>query len=120
MMSFVCALPVIASLIAACAPPAPLAVGYVEGEFVLLAPLDVAQVTGVDVQRGQHVEAGEVVAEMERDDARIAVDNASAALLKAQAQLADLRRGRRPEEIAVIAAQLTSAEAEAGPGKAFL
>ena len=117
MISFMCALPLIASLIAVCAPPAPLAVGYVEGEFVLLAPLDVAQVTGLDVKRGQHVVAGEVMAEMERDDARIAVDNASAALLKAQAQLADLRRGRRPEEIAVIAAQLTSAEAEEAQAK---
>lgn len=117
MMSFVCALPLIAGLIAACAPPAPLAVGYVEGEFVLLAPFDVAQVTVLDVKRGQHVTAGEVVAEMERDDARIAVENASAALLKAEAQLADLRRGRRPEEIAVISAQLTSAEAEEAQAK---
>jgi len=117
MMSFVCALPVIASLIAGCAPPPPLAVGYVEGEFVLLAPLDVAQVTSVDVKRGQHVTAGEVVAEMERDDARIAVDNASAALLKARAELANLRGGKRPEEIAVIEAQLKSAEAEEAQAK---
>lgn len=117
MLSFVCALPVIAGLIATCAPPVPLAVGYVEGEFVLLAPLDVAQVTEVDVERGQHVTAGEVVAQMERDDAKIAVDNAAAALLRAEAQLANLRRGKRPEEIAVIEAQLVSARAEGAQAK---
>jgi len=117
MMSFVCALPLIASLIAACAAPAPLAVGYVEGEFVLLAPLDVAQVTGVDVRRGQHVAAGEVVAQMERDDAQIAVDNTSAALSRAEAQLANLRLGKRREEIAVIESQLVSARAEEAQAK---
>ena len=32
-MSFLCAIPLVASLFAACAPPPPLAVGYVEGEY---------------------------------------------------------------------------------------
>ncbi|CAM5518024.1 HlyD family secretion protein [Aquamicrobium terrae] len=43
-MSFWCALPLAAQLVSACAPAAPLAVGYVEGEFVLLAPIEVATV----------------------------------------------------------------------------
>ena len=112
MMQFVCALPLIAGLLSPCAAPPPLAVGYVEGEYVLLAPIDIAQVTRVSVKRGQHVMPGQVVAQLEDNDAQIAVHNASAALLGAEASLADLKLGKRPEEIAVLAAQLNSAKAE--------
>ena len=112
-MSFLCTLPVIASLIPGCTPPAPLAVGYVEGEYVLLAPNDIADVLTVGVRRGERVAAGQVVAELESDDARIAVAQATAALDQAKAQLADLKLGKRPEEIAVIEATLASAEAQA-------
>ncbi len=112
MMQFLCALPLIAGLLSPCAAPPPLAVGYVEGEYVLLAPIDVAQVTSVNAKRGQHVMPGQVVAQLEDNDAQIAVHNASAALLGAEAGLADLRLGKRPEEIAVIEAQLNSAKAE--------
>ncbi|TIR28056.1 MAG: HlyD family secretion protein, partial [Mesorhizobium sp.] len=43
-MSFLCSLPLAALLFSACAPAPPLAVGYVEGDYVLLAPIEVAQV----------------------------------------------------------------------------
>ena len=52
-MSLLCALPFAASLFAACAEPAPLAVGYVEGEYVLLAPIETAQLLSLDVRRGE-------------------------------------------------------------------
>ena len=48
-MSFLCSIPLAASLFSACAGPAPLAVGYVEGDFVLLAPIEVAQVQSISV-----------------------------------------------------------------------
>lgn len=112
MMEFLCALPVIAGLLAGCAAPPPLAVGYVEGEYVLLAPLDVAQLEEVMVHRGEGVVAGQALARLEEDDARIAVANAEATLLQAEAELANLKLGKRPEEIAVIEATLNSAEAQ--------
>lgn len=112
-MSFLCSLPLVASLIAGCAAEPPLAVGYVEGDYVLLAPNDVADVLAVTVRRGERVEGGKVLAELESEDARIAVDQAAAALGQARAQLADLKLGKRPEEIAVIEATLASAEAQA-------
>lgn len=112
-MSLLCSIPFAASLFSACAAPAPLAVGYVEGDYVLLAPIEVAQVTSIGVKRGDRVEAGAPVAEMETDDARIAVEQAQAALAQAQAQLANLRIGKRPEEIAALEAMVHSAEAEA-------
>jgi HlyD family secretion protein len=111
-MSFVCSIPLIASLFSACAGPAPLAVGYVEGEYVLLAPIETAEVRSVSVRRGDRVKPGDTVAVMETSDMTIAVAQAEAALAQAEAQLADLKLGKRPEEIAVLEATLTSAEAQ--------
>jgi HlyD family secretion protein len=64
------------------------------------------------VRRGEHVAEGAAIASLEADDATIAVSQAEAALGQAEAQLADLRLGRRPEEIAVLEATLRSTEAQ--------
>jgi HlyD family secretion protein len=119
-MSMLCAIPFAALMFSACAEPPPLAVGYVEGEYVLLAPAEVVQVRELAVGRGDRVEAGETVALMERRDAEIAVAQAKAALAEAEAQLANLREGKRPEEIAVLEATLTSAQAQAAEAQRVL
>ncbi|MBX3577249.1 MAG: HlyD family efflux transporter periplasmic adaptor subunit [Rhizobiaceae bacterium] len=111
-MSFVCSIPLIASLVGACAAPEPLAVGYVEGEYVLLAPIEIAAVEAVNVRRGDRVQPGVTIALLDKGDALIAVAQADAALAQAEAQLADLKLGKRPEEIAVLEAALTSAKAQ--------
>ena len=111
-MSLICAIPLLASLFSACPSQPTLAVGYVEGEFVLLAPIELATVQSMEVKRGDRVEPGQIVAEMESDDARIAVVQAEAALAQAEAQLADLKLGKRPEEIAVLDAMVRSAKAQ--------
>lgn len=116
-MSFFCSLPLAAQLFGACAPAAPLAVGYVEGDYVLLAPIEVAQVETVAVKRGDRVEAGKPVVTLESADAKIAVAQAEAALAQAQAQLADLQVGKRPEEIAVLKAEVDMAQAQAADAK---
>lgn len=119
-MSLLCSLPLAASLFAACAPQPPLAVGYVEGEFVLLAPIETAQLREVAVRRGDRVSAGQQLAALESDDARLAVTEAEAALAQAEAQLADLKLGKRPEEIAVLEAALRSAKAQASEAQRVL
>jgi HlyD family secretion protein len=111
-MSLLCALPFAASLFSACAAPAPLAVGYVEGEYALLAPVEVAEVKNVSVRRGDHVAVGETLAALEDSDAKIAVAQAQAALAEADAQLANLQIGKRPEEIAVLKAAVDMARAQ--------
>ncbi len=111
MTSFVCALPLVASLFSACVPNGNLAVGYVEGDFVLLAPVEPARLLSLSVHRGDRVHAGETVATFEKADAEIAVQNAEAALLEAKSNLDNLKQGKRPEEIAVLEANLNSAEA---------
>ena len=119
-MSWLCAIPLAASLFSACGAPAPLAVGYVEGEYVLLAPIENAQLRSVSVRRGDHVEAGQELAALEDADARIAVAQAQAALAQAEAQLADLKLGKRPEEIAVLEAALRSGEAQASEARRIM
>ena len=110
-MSFLCSLPLAASLFSLCAPPAPFATGYVEGEFTLVAPVAVAQVAEISVSRGDRVPAGVLLATMETRDAEIALAEADANLARAQSALTDLLQGARPEEINVIVANLSAAQA---------
>lgn len=111
-MSVLCSIPLINALLNSCAPPMPLATGYVEGEYALIAPVETARIEQVSVRRGDRFAAGTALASMERKDADIAVAEAVAALAQAQSQLADLRLGKRREEIAMIEAGLNSAKAE--------
>ncbi|MER8484428.1 HlyD family efflux transporter periplasmic adaptor subunit [Mesorhizobium sp. M1322] len=117
-MSFLCSVPLAALLFSACAPAAPLAVGYVEGDYVLLAPIEVAQVETISVKRGDRVAPGTPVVTLESADAKIAVAQAEAALAQAQAQLADQQVGTRPEEIEVLKAPVATANAQVGQAEA--
>jgi len=116
-MDLICGLPLIASLFASCAPMPPLATGYVEGEYVLLAPVEVGRIEALSKKRGDRVAKGEVLVKMEGADADIAVHESQAALEHAQAQLANLKEGKRREEIDVIEASLQSARAQAAEAK---
>ncbi len=113
MMDFICAIPVLSGLLAPCTPPVPMAAGYIEGEYVLIAPVETARLAEVRVRRGDHIAAGQPLAVMEKRDSEIAVAQARAALAQAESQLANISEGRRPEEIAVIEASLNSARAQA-------
>mgnify|MGYP000169716532 CR=1 FL=1 len=65
MIGLVCAIPLISALFSGCAAPPPFATGYVEGEYVLIAPLASAQLLDLPVARGDRVAAGQTVAVME-------------------------------------------------------
>lgn len=106
-----CSIPLIASLFTACTPPPPFATGYVEGEYVLIAPVATAEIAAIPVRRGDRVAAGTVLVDLERQDAEIALAEAKAALARAESELANLQEGRRPEEIRVLEAALASARA---------
>lgn len=109
-----CFLPLVSALFAGCAPPMPLATGYVEGEYVQIASVSTAQIVNLPVRSGDRVATGAVLAELEKRDSEIALAQAEAALSRAESQLANLRQGKRPEEIRVIEAALASARAQAG------
>ena len=108
----ICAVALIAKILPPCAPPSNAAVGYIEGEYVNVAPTEVARVANEYVRRGDRLKAGDRIATLETTDAEIAVRNAEAALAQANADLANILYGRRPEEIAAIEADLKSAQVQ--------
>jgi HlyD family secretion protein len=111
-MSFWC-IGFLATLLPGCGPASSSGLaGFVEGEYTALAPIDVARVETVFVKRGDHVGPGRQLARLESSDASLAERQAEARLAQAEAQLANLKRGKRPEEIAVIEASLASAKAQ--------
>jgi HlyD family secretion protein len=109
MTGFLCSLKLVASLLG-CPLADVLAIGYVEGEYVRLAPVSTAELVEVSVRQGDRVAVGQVVARQERTDAEIALAEAEAARQQAEAELANLRAGSRPEEIAVTEASLEAAQ----------
>lgn len=110
-LEFICSFGIAASL-GICAPPTTRIVGYVEGEYVRLGPIDTARIESVAVRRGDRVVPGAIVALLQTDDALNSVAESEARLVQARAQLANLLSGKRPEEIAVIEATAASAKAQ--------
>lgn len=91
--------------------PAPLAHGYVEGEYLRIAAPSAGMLESLSVTRGAQVAAGAPLFAIDRSTARAERDRLAAALAQAQAQRADLATGKRPQEVAVLAAQKARAEA---------
>ena len=110
-MNLLCAIPLVSSFFAACTSAPPFAVGYIEGEYALVAPVETAQVSSLLVARGDRFEADQLLIALESRDAEIAIAEARAILVRAQSQLADLEHGQRLEEIRVVEASLASARA---------
>jgi len=68
-------------------------------------------VAEVFVDPGEQVAAGDLLVELDRTDLALAVQEAEAAVASAQAQLAQVEAGPRPEEIAAAEHQLADAAA---------
>ncbi|AWK86787.1 HlyD family secretion protein [Azospirillum thermophilum] len=89
----------------------PVAHGYVEGEYLRIAAPVAGTLDRLAVARGQRVAPGAPLFAIDRTSALAERERLAAALAQARAQLADLATGKRPEEVAVIAAQKAQAEA---------
>lgn len=87
--------------------------GYVEGEFVSVASPFAGRLDSLAVQRGQQVGKGTALFVLESDDERAARQQAAEQLRAAEAQLADMKTGKRPVEVDVSRAQLAQAQATA-------
>ena len=99
-------------LLAACGErPADYFPGYAEAEYVRLAAPVAGTLQKLYVQRGDQVERDAPAFVLEQESERAAREEAAARVATAQAQLANLEKGRRPDEIAAIQAQLAQAEA---------
>lgn len=91
--------------------PAGVYPGYLEGEFVHVAAPLAGRLDRLAVSRGQEVRAGELLFELERAAEAAAVEEAARRVDLARARLDNLRKGRRPTELAALEAQLARAEA---------
>jgi HlyD family secretion protein len=105
----------LALALAGCADsgPRPLQ-GYVEGEYVRVAAPFAGTLVKLDTQRGQRVEPGAPLFALEAESEDAARREAEERVRRAQAQVDDLRKGRRTTEIEAVRAQLAQAQVVAG------
>lgn len=102
----------LAALLCACAEKAPdFYPGYVEADYVRLASPIGGTLARLFVQRGSQMQRGAPAFVLEQQAETAARQEAQARLLRAQATLANLRKGKRPDEVAIVRQQLTQAEA---------
>lgn len=87
--------------------------GYAEGEYVYVAAPLAGRLDQLAVQAGDAVKAGAALFTLDDEAERAAQAQAGAQLDAARAQAANVQTGRRPQEIAVIRAQLAQAQAQA-------
>src|SRR5262245_37677320 len=100
------------ALLAGCSADQPPAYqGYVEGEYVYVASAVGGRLERLLVQRGQTVEAKAPLVNREARQETAAKRQADEQLKATQAQLADLKTGRRSQEVDVAKAQLAQARA---------
>jgi len=76
-----------------------------------LKPQIEGRITQIYFKEGDRIKQGQVVISLQSDDAQAQLQQRKAALEQAQANLAELKAGTRPEEIAQAKAQFAQAEA---------
>jgi len=86
--------------------------GYVEGETLYLSAAQAGTVTSLAVRRGDRVEAGRVVFQIDPGPSAAQTAQAAAGAAAAEAQARDAVKGQRPAELAVIEAQRAAARAQ--------
>ena len=84
--------------------------GYVEGEYVYVASPYAGELQKLAVSRGAEVKKGDPLFTLENTIEKAARDEASKRLAQAQANLEDIRKGKRPTEIASLEAQVAQAK----------
>lgn len=99
-------------LLAACGEPEPASwSGYVEAEYTRLSSPVAGRLLTLETARGRTVAAGARLFVLDTEPERLAVDEARARLARNEAQAADLDKGRRADELAVVLAQERAATA---------
>lgn len=83
--------------------------GYAEGEFVYVASPLGGALEELAVDRGQQVQAGDLLFVLESGAERAQLQQADRRLAEARATLEDLRKGLRPTEIEAMEAELQQA-----------
>lgn len=85
--------------------------GYVEGEYVRVAAPFAGSLNALSVQRGGEVKVGAPLFILEQENERAARSEAENRLQRAEAQFANLKKGKRPSELEAVRAQREQAVA---------
>lgn len=85
--------------------------GYAEAEYVRLTAPIAGTLTKLHLNRGDTVVAAAPAFDLERESEAASRQEAEARIERAKAQLADLTKGKRPDELAAVRAQLAQANA---------
>lgn len=97
--------------LAACQPESGTVHGYVEGEFVRVAPTSGGLLKKLSVERGQSVQTDDPLFSLDLIELSAQRDSAAASVQQVQAELNDLLKGERPEEIEILRQQQEQAQA---------
>jgi HlyD family secretion protein len=111
-MSWLCSFALLSWLGWCSAATGPELTGYVEGEYIWIAPVFTARIEQVLVNRGDRVEQGSILAELEKEDAKLELMQAEARLAETRSQYANMSKGLRRDEIAAMEATLAAAKAQ--------
>ncbi|MDZ4287327.1 MAG: HlyD family efflux transporter periplasmic adaptor subunit [Prosthecobacter sp.] len=84
--------------------------GYIEGEYVYVAAPLAGALETLSVERGAQVKAGDSLFQLENGLEKAALSEAERRVTQARANLEDAKKGRRPSEIAALAAQRQQAQ----------
>ena len=85
--------------------------GYAEGEYVRIASPYAGTLTTLSVKRGDQVVAGAALFALEHESERAGHEEMVARVRQTESQLENARKGKRPDEVAAVRAQLAQAEA---------
>ncbi len=94
--------------------------GYVEADYVRVAAPLSGRLTVLNADRGMVVKPGQPLFALDATPERAAVAEAQAHVARSEASASDLDKGRRPDEMAVIARQLDGARTALGLSEAEL
>ncbi|WP_417794921.1 HlyD family secretion protein [Terasakiella pusilla] len=97
--------------LASCTPEKATIPGYVDGDTLSLAPTSSGVLASLTVREGQIVSAGTPLFSLDLADLQAKADSAAAATRRAEAELKDLLKGERPEELEVLFKQAAQAKA---------
>ncbi len=86
--------------------------GYLEANYVYVAPISAGRIETIAAQEGQSVAAGTLLFTLDTTQQQNLLDAAEARVAAAQATLENLETGSRSAELEVIRASLTKAEAD--------
>ena len=86
-------------------------VGYVEAEYVYVAPVEAGWLESLRVREGDVVSKGDILFVLDQDQQNAIVAEAAGRAAQADAQTRDMATGARPAEIAALEAQHEEAQA---------